>query len=267
MRRVTVVCLCLSAILAVLPSVVAVQTSRKLTNDDVIRMVSSGMSSDLVVQVIQSNDQAYELNPDTLVAMHNAGVPDAVIQAMLARSNPNGPASSQTSAPTDPYTAVITAYTPEPVQYVDGTSRTAMQQTTTTTRSSGGLRAMAGSMKIRNAFPGKYSEFRISSATPSFEVSIPANGRAGDSVILVALDVKSDRREVEILGTSMMGSRSGFPEGRTVALRFDEIASKVGSPGTYYKRYRVTATVPLKSGEYALVCNSSYYDFGVDAER
>jgi tetratricopeptide (TPR) repeat protein len=54
-----------------------------LTNDSVVKLVKGGLSPDVVVRMIASQPAKFSLTPDDLLALKQAGVPDAVIAAML----------------------------------------------------------------------------------------------------------------------------------------------------------------------------------------
>lgn len=60
--------------------------AKAITNDAVIRMVKAGLGDDLIVQTISTQPGQYTTDPDSLVALKQAGVTDRVITAMVNRA-------------------------------------------------------------------------------------------------------------------------------------------------------------------------------------
>jgi hypothetical protein len=54
-----------------------------LTNADVLKLKATGFGDDLIIDKIKSNPAAFRLELDDLATLHNAGISDAIIQAML----------------------------------------------------------------------------------------------------------------------------------------------------------------------------------------
>ena len=59
---------------------------RFLTNDDIVKMVESGVSQDIIIRMISESSVQFGLAPDNIIGFKKAGVPDDVVRAMLARS-------------------------------------------------------------------------------------------------------------------------------------------------------------------------------------
>ena len=59
-----------------------------LTNDAVISMVKAGLSESLVMAKIRATTTNFDLRADTLISLKAAGVPERIIEAMLAPSGP-----------------------------------------------------------------------------------------------------------------------------------------------------------------------------------
>lgn len=82
-----------------------------LDNQAVIRMSKAGLDSSLILQTIRTQPGRYATEPDDLIALKDAGVPQAVISAMMARSSglaehapgsPNGSTPPITDSPVSP---------------------------------------------------------------------------------------------------------------------------------------------------------------------
>jgi hypothetical protein len=57
--------------------------SRVLTNADVIQLLKSGLAENLVIDKIQTSSCEFRTDPEDITALHNDGVSDAVVSAMM----------------------------------------------------------------------------------------------------------------------------------------------------------------------------------------
>jgi hypothetical protein len=84
------------------------QTSKVLTNQDVLDMVSAKLSDSVIIAAIHKSTCKFSTDPKDLIALKKAGVSDAVMQAMTEAGVPATPApagSAQTGAsPSAPMT-------------------------------------------------------------------------------------------------------------------------------------------------------------------
>jgi hypothetical protein len=55
-----------------------------MSNDDVVQMVTSGLSEDVVIGAISANDVSFDVSARSLLALKKTGVGNKVVQAMLA---------------------------------------------------------------------------------------------------------------------------------------------------------------------------------------
>jgi len=78
---------------------------QSLDNAAVIKLTTSGLSEDLIVQTITASPGHYDTGADALIALKKAGVTDKEVGAMLMKNaNPNGPvaaAPAEAAAPVD----------------------------------------------------------------------------------------------------------------------------------------------------------------------
>jgi hypothetical protein len=65
-----------------------------LTNDDVVKLTKAGLSAETIVAKIRASETKFDTSTDALVALANAGVPDAVIRAMI-ENKPHGAAAKR----------------------------------------------------------------------------------------------------------------------------------------------------------------------------
>ena len=56
-----------------------------LTNDSIVKLVKAGFSVEIIVKTIAGQQAKFSISPDDLLALRQAGVPDAVISAMLSK--------------------------------------------------------------------------------------------------------------------------------------------------------------------------------------
>jgi hypothetical protein len=86
-----------------------------LTNADIVKLVKAGVSADVILAKIQASETEFVTDTDSLVALANEKVPNAVIQAMMAHTAPAAtPAGAPGAAPAPAPTAA-------PAPKADGT--------------------------------------------------------------------------------------------------------------------------------------------------
>jgi len=66
-------------------STAEVQTGIIFDNDLVVRLVHGNVVDEDIVSMIRTQPNRFVLNPDELAKLHDAGVPEAIVKAMLAR--------------------------------------------------------------------------------------------------------------------------------------------------------------------------------------
>jgi hypothetical protein len=59
-----------------------------MTNQDVLVLVSKGVSSNLIVAMIKNSETRFETTTDAILALREKGVPDDVLEAMLYAAGP-----------------------------------------------------------------------------------------------------------------------------------------------------------------------------------
>jgi hypothetical protein len=62
----------------------ALAGQQALSIDDVTKMVQAGVAQDLILKTIAEPGVRFQLNPDQLITLKRAGVPDDVVRAMMA---------------------------------------------------------------------------------------------------------------------------------------------------------------------------------------
>jgi hypothetical protein len=94
-----------------------------LTNDGVVKMVKAGLPDSVIIQKIRTSEKKFDTSADALIHLKGAGVPDKVIEAMLAP--PSGPAALVpppvvASTPAEPVIAHVVGSDQKPMQAIIG---------------------------------------------------------------------------------------------------------------------------------------------------
>jgi hypothetical protein len=58
---------------------------QSLNNDSIVKMVTAGLSNELIISMINSQAGVYDISADGLIALKKANVNDAVIGAMVKK--------------------------------------------------------------------------------------------------------------------------------------------------------------------------------------
>ena len=84
-----------------LPCTLLAQTSKPLSNADVVKMVKGGLPESVIISSIQSSLAKYDISPDALLALQKDGVTAKEMDAMIAESKktPATPDASASAAP------------------------------------------------------------------------------------------------------------------------------------------------------------------------
>jgi len=75
-----------------------------MSNDDVIKMVKGGLGEPTVIQAIRAAEPGFDTSPDGLLKLKQGGVPDKIIQEIIAR----GSAAPTAQAPACPSCGTVT---------------------------------------------------------------------------------------------------------------------------------------------------------------
>lgn len=244
----------------------------ELTNADVQKMVAAKLAPQTIIMTIQSSPSKFNTSPDQVIRLSKAGVPQAVIEAMIAANGGSGAGASAGGTATG--SAAIRA---DEVVMLDGNQRISMRYTVGTMRTA--VRALGfGGAATYASLPGPKAQQRISNKRPSFVVAAPSNARPEGHVILASFETrKNGTREVSIASGGGYSFSTGIHPDRIIATTFEPLASQAGAPSGHTV-YRITPNVDLAPGEYALVPasgpaqqtgfgatgSSNYFDFGVD---
>jgi hypothetical protein len=251
---------------------------RALTIEEVVKLSQTGFADDLIITKIKKNGKAFDLSTDELIELRKVGVSELVIKYLLDPSlpyNPPPPAPPPAPAPasasekpkvpgkTYPADPLAASVPPEPGLYLvrDRVPTKIDLKLLLGVNEGAGLGKMLMKKGKAVAFlPGPASKTRVAGDNPTFYIRLP-EGKGIEEVLLIALEKKSDRREVE---TGAPGPKQEFKA--DVIRPFDPV--EVGS-GLFR-----TKPANLKPGEYTFLLlgtaepqkgtQGKAYDFGVD---
>lgn len=270
---------------AVSPTLIKAQIPVKvgqLTIEEVVKLSQAGFSEELIVAKVKKNGKAFDLSTDELLELRKAGVNETVVRYLLDPSQPYAPAPPAATIPPAPTATKestpasskkypladkhTTQIPPEPGLYH-------FQQSTLLkidvkvlhgVKEGAGLgKVLLRKGKVLGYLAGPSAKVQISGQAPIFYIRL-AEGKGIEDVVLIALDSKEDRREIDL------GPLGPKQELKADAIRpFDSV--EVGP-----QLYKLTAP-KLANGEYLFFTMGSAepakgsegrgYDFGIGAPR
>ncbi len=243
------------------------QSTQPLTNQDVIEMVSAGLSDGLIVDKIHAASSTnFDTSVPTLKALHSANVPDSVLRAMV---NPK-PSASETQEisndsndPASPHAPGIYMYT----KGEDGMKMTALEPTYYQGAASAGaflLTFGAAKAKVKAVVRGAHAPVTSNDSNLAFYFYFnDENGSFGsgpwgmptspNQFTLLKFEQKSNSREAVIATVNAFSARTGSDLKSTGNFTFTKIKSGV---------YKVTPDAALVPGEYCFVAPPSLTQYG-----
>ena len=223
---------------------------RRLTNQDIVAMVSAGISQDLILTKIRATSAGgsgatnFDTSVEGLKALKAANVPDGIIKAMIDPT----PASTTVISVAGPATLNPNLPPPEVgVYWKDGVNFVLIQGQAISQSKVGGKGASVITYGIKqmhwDAFVnGSTSNNRVRELHPTFYFYVPDGASAADYVLL-RLTKKGDRREFQIGSFGgWLGGASGPERDREIAFKSDHVGIRI---------YRIVLGSDLRPGEYA----------------
>lgn len=242
-----------------------------MTNADVLKMVEAKLPENTIVIAIQGATANFDVGPTSLIALNQSGVPQAVIEAMLQKSNGAPSASSGSQGPGNADTL-----NPEEILLVQGGETTRMRYMPATLRTAS--RAMGfGGFATYSVLNGPRANLRLSERQPTFVIAVPGNAQPDSYLTLASFAVRrNDTREV-MVGGGYMTYSTGINRDRVIKTVSTAATDQSRAPNGF-TIFEVRPEQPLAPGEYALVTYNSqvrvagffaagadsYFDFGVD---
>jgi hypothetical protein len=248
--------------------------NKPMTNQDVINMAKAQLPENTIVMAIQAAKPAFDTSANGLIKLKTAGVPQGVIEAVIAASSQGGSGGATTSGAAP--NAARGAFNPEEVMLVDAGVTTPMRYLTPQMRHAAralGWGGVAGYAVLR----GPQASLRLKNPQPEFLVAVPANAQAESYYTLVNLAVRNNGTREIMVGGGYMSYSTGVANDRVVRTSSTKLPDQSKAPKDFII-YRVKVDSPLPVGEYAVVLYNSqirsvgyfstgldsYFDFGVD---
>lgn len=246
-----------AVLLLLLASAAAQELTKRFSNNDIVEMVSLGLSDDVIIDKIRnSGDEAkFDTSVEALKALKAAKVSDAVIRVMINPKAAAPPAVTAVSAP-----AAVAAPVDDPnlppkevgVFWKDGGKFIFIEGQNVSQAKIGGRAAHYFSYGIASkhwngVVSGPTSRNKVKENRPVFYLYVPENSGPQDYV-LVKLDKKDDRREFEVgkIG-GWGGGKSGTKDSKRQGFEFERVAART---------YKLVINDELKPGEYGLFYQS-----------
>jgi len=259
-----------------------------MTNDEVISLVTAGLSKQIIINKIRTSKTSFDLSTDSLIKLKKTGVDDDIVNAMLeAKSGKSMTGSGATSAsvnngnpndPMSPHDFGIYLF-----EEKDGQRKmTQLSATVSAQNRTGGAVTAAitpfglGKVKTKANLPGTTAAIQIQSARPTFyfyldtksgglntATGIPSNP---SEFALVKFNIRSDNREITIAKANQWGAKGGLSDESVMPVTIDNLGNGI---------FKVTPQKDLKIGEYGFYLLNSgnsnasaaigakFFDFGV----
>lgn len=224
----------------------------RLTNDAIVKMVKSGLPESVIVQKIRTSQKEFDTSADALIKLKGAGVPDKVIEAMMA------PAAGPGTAAAPPPVVVATPAEPVIVHVVGRDQRP--------------LKSIIGNMQFKvEPFAGSRQEVVLQENRAQYRTTekepVFSSPNTNHQWILARLKPGKRDRNLPI------NKNSGwFYGGATFQQGVDsKYAIKLSTEPGPNGGVQLRPVEPLKPGEYGFVAATrgninlvEVFDFGVD---
>jgi hypothetical protein len=241
--------LTLTVLFAAFLAGVPAEAQQGLTNTDIVKMQSAGLSEGIILSSVNTQPAAYDTSTDGLLALKKAGVSDAVVAAMISRNaamksgvgSPSG-TNLPSAAPAGPppgvdevgvyYQDKNKAWHPIPSEIVN-------------TKSGGVLKSIAtdGIVKgdMNGHIKGPESPTKLTTGS-NLLIFMPETYSANDYIV-VKLHQNSNNREFRAVTGGVFHSSGGATKD-TVEFGSQKLAPHV---------YELTFVSPLTPGQYGII--------------
>lgn len=234
MKRIALIAFCLIA---------SVLGQEAMNNEGVIKLAKSGLTEELILNVIRQQPGAYNLGATELIALKDAGVSEKIISAMLAKGRPDGGATGSPADPSKPsLTGGRTTVNDPGLFYKKGNEYLELLTEEVTWKTSGAMKniASAGIVKkdLNGTIPGPSSRNFLQN--PMEILISPPKGLTVNAYILLPMRPDKGVREFKV---GPVNQKSGVAKG---AIPFG--VEKVGN-----NVFRLVLQTPLAPGEYGIL--------------
>jgi hypothetical protein len=195
-----------------------------IDNARVIKMIQLPLDDDVIIAKIKNSKCSFQLADSDLVELKKAGVPAKVVAAMLEANAVTVARVRIDKKPVDLHTLSLfkTAYSYRPFG-----------------RSSG--------IKTKTFLQGKHSSV-VAGQSPEIILELPKTDTI-DNYVIVQLDGKEERRELEMDSSYIVTSTAGISP---------ELIHKTSATPLGENRFKLNLDAPLKPGEYFIFVVGTY---------
>jgi hypothetical protein len=241
--------LLLTLLVVAFVAVVPATAQQGLTNSDIIKMQSAGLSESIILSSVNTQPAAFDTSTDGLLALKKAGVSDAVVAAMISR---NAAMKSGVGNPAGTNLAAPPAAGPPPgvdevgVYYQDKNKAWhPIPSEIVNTKSGGVLKSLATDGIVKGDMNGhvKGAESPTKLTTGSNILIFMPETYSANDYILVKLHRNSNNREFRAMTGGVLHSSGGATKDMV------EFGSQKIAPHVY----ELTFAVPLSPGEYGII--------------
>jgi len=248
-----------------------------MSNADVIKLASAGLSGDIIANAIrQAASQNFDLSLDGLIALKKAGVPDAAVSAMqqfksttTTSGTPSGPAHVPDSKiPVPPDVSAFYA--------VDGRGKLVRLEASKADLVDARSTVTEGGQVYYKLFGAK-SPVRFTDGTVSIVIKLPPKGHG----FLASMDNDNQFGDLYDMQVRRWEPTNGVREARFNTRKQHPGRDFTPDPGTFEfatikigeSFYKVVPVEPLVPGEYCVGLHSlpteyeRLYCFGIDSPR
>jgi len=243
-----------------MPTLAFAQT---LTNDQVVRLSQAGLGAEAIVAKVRASTTRFDVSTDAMVALRRAGVPDAVIAAMVV-SAAGGGAPDRTldqaaaSDPAAPHAPGVYLLQPGPAPRMQRLDPRLADDVRTSSILGWMFSYGLAQLKLTTVLDGPTASVHAETSRPTFYFYFnqPGSGLVRNGMgtmrlgapsptefTLLKLQVAGDVRQVI---TERIGGAGARPHGPADQSRVAFTAAQVG-PGVF----SVTPDADLRPGEYA----------------
>jgi hypothetical protein len=222
------------------------ELTKRLNNNDIIEMVSMGLTDDVIVEKIRSSQEPqFDTSIDAMKVLKAANVSPKVMQAMITPHPTMAAPTGNGAAPArDPHLP------PEEVgiYWHDGSGFIFIEGQTVSNAKVGGRAAHyfsygIASKKWNAQIPGAESKNRVKDTRPVFYFYAPESSGPAD-IVLVKLDKKGDHRQWEVGSIGGWGGgKAGTKDASKHGFDYERVAPRT---------YKITLVSGLEAGEYGL---------------
>jgi hypothetical protein len=224
----------------------ALLAQEPMNNDGVIKLVKSGMTEDLIINVIQQQPGMYSMSANDLVALKEASVSEKIISAMLAKGRGEPAAPTVGGAPAGSAKLLApsgrASISGPGVFYKKGNEYFELLTEDVDWKTSGAMKNIVSAGIVKKDLNGTLAgpSSRNFLTNPTEIVLSPPGGMTVNAYILLPMKLNKGLREFNV---GPVNQKSGVAKG-AIAFGVEKIGENV---------FRMVFPTPLGPGEYGIL--------------